>query len=256
MLIAWDNKADAAAVTAGSEITTLPGSNVQQRHLSKKWYTAAAVNSSYLVFDLGASLSCQLLAVLGTNLTSAATVRVRASVTDPTATGSLATDTGVVSAGVKDGYGAIYKDLAAAVASRYWRIDLADASLTQLKIGRVFLGPRWAPSVNQEYGWQVRVADESLVDQSYGGQEYDDVRPQRRVLTFGLNWMDEAEMYDNAFAIARAKGVRGDVLAVQNSLTSAYLSEQSVFGRLRANEPLIHENTKIFRQKFEIWERL
>jgi hypothetical protein len=256
MLIAWDNKADAAAITAGSEVTTLPASNVQQRHLSRKWYTAPAVNSSFIVLDLGASLSCQLLAVLGTNLTSAATVRVRGSVTDPTATGSLAVDTGVVSAGVKDGYGAIYKDLVAAVASRYWRIDIADASLTQLKVGGVFLGPRWAPSVNQEYGWSVRVADPSLVDESYGGQEYDDVRPQRRVLTFGLNYLDEAEMYGNAFALAVAKGVRGDVLAVHNSLGSAYLSEQSVFGRLRVNEPLIHAAARIFRQKFEIWERL
>jgi hypothetical protein len=55
MRLAWDNKFDGATIiSVGSEIATLPGINVQTAHLSQKWYTQAAVNSSFLIFDLGA----------------------------------------------------------------------------------------------------------------------------------------------------------------------------------------------------------
>jgi hypothetical protein len=72
MILGWDNKVDGSSMTVGSEIATLPGTNVKVAHLSQKWYTAAAVNSSFLVFDLGAAYAIAFLAVLGTNLTSAA----------------------------------------------------------------------------------------------------------------------------------------------------------------------------------------
>src|SRR5574340_1443988 len=118
MILGWENKADAAMIPAGSEIATLPASNVQQPHLSRKWNTAAGVKSSYLLLDLSASVSCALLGVLGTNLTAAATLRLRASDADATAVAGDKLDTGAVSAGVKTGYGAAYKWFAA-VAARY-----------------------------------------------------------------------------------------------------------------------------------------
>lgn len=256
MLLAWLNKLDtAAALSAGSELDSLPGANVQQAHLSRKWHTAAGVKSSYLLLDMGASTLCQLLAVLGSNLTSAATLRLRASDADPTATGSLLLDTGVVSAGVKDGYGAAYKSFTA-TAARYWRLDLTDNAVPDnLQIGRVFLGPRWQPSANQLWDWNVTPLDESRLDESYGGQTYADVRPQRRVLQFVLDFMDEAEMYGNAFALARAQGIVRDVLAIPE-ITSAYVSEQSVWGLLTASQPLSQRKVRIYQQKFEIKERL
>lgn len=254
MLIAWENKADAATLGTDSEIATLPGANVQQSHVAQKWYTAAGVNSAYLIFDMLSSVACALLAMLGTNLSAAATVRVRASDVDPTVTGTLLLDTGVLAGGVKEGYGAIYKAFAS-TAARYWRIDLSDASLTQLQVGRVFLGPSWAPASNQEYGWSVTSTDESLISESYGGQDYADIRPQRRLLEFELKWGSEAEMYGNAFALSRAQGISKDVLAIHD-ITSAYVSEQAVWGRCTAAQPLVHRTTLNFRQKFSIKERL
>lgn len=254
MLIAWMNKADTAALLADSELSTLPAANVQQSHLAQKWYTVAGVNSAYLIFDMLASESCALLAILGSNLTPAATVRVRASDADPTVTGTLLLDTGVIAGGVKDGYGAIYKALAE-TAARYWRVDLSDATLTQLRVGRVFLGPSWSPASNQEYGWSVTPLDDSPVSESYGGQDYVDIRPQRRLLEFELKWGSEAEMYGNAFALARAQGVGKDVLAIHD-IAGAHVSEQAVWGRLTAMQPLVHRTTLNFRQKFSIKERL
>ncbi len=256
MLIAWDNKADAAsALTVSSEIATLPGANVQQPHVSRKWHTAAAVKDAYLLFDLGSSLSCALFAALGTNLTAAATVRIRCAESVADVTAAPLYDSTAVNAGVVAGYGAAYKSFTAQ-AARYWRLDFTDATLPDnIQVGRVFLGPKWTPSINQLYGWRVRVKDDSKVARSYGGQSYVDVRPQTRVLKFELDYMSEAEMYGNAFAMARTNGLVSDILVIPDS-AGTYLSQQAVWGLLSASEPLVHRIPLIYRQAFTVEERL
>ncbi len=255
MLIAWDNLADSAALSASSEQASAPGANVQIVHLSRKWVAVEGVNSASLVFDMGSSVACGILAVLGANLTATATLRLRASDADSTGAAGDKYDSTLINAGAKAGYGAAYHWFAAATA-RYWRLDLADASVTTLEVGRIFLGPKWTPADNQSYGWQVTPLDESKVTESYGHQSFADERPQRRLLEFGLDWHTEAEMYGNAFAMARSAGITKDVLAVHDTAGAGYLSEQSVFGLCTAAQPLINANFGIYRQKFSIKERL
>jgi hypothetical protein len=255
--LAWTNRSDAASLAADSEKADLPGTNVQQPHVSRQWHTAAGVKTGALTLDFGSGLACDVIAVLGTNLTSVGTIRVRASTSDPTATGSLALDTGTLASGCKTGYGQIYKSFAS-TSARYWRIDLADASVPDnLQVGRAFLGPSWAPTVDHLIGSGSITADDSdsKVSRSYGGQSYPDERPQARVFSFELAAMSEAEMYGNAFAMARAQGVVRDVLAVRD-FTGSYLPEQAVWGLLEASTPLINHDVGVYRQKFTIRERL
>jgi hypothetical protein len=255
MLLAWDNKLDAASVSAGSELSTLPGTNVQHPHLSRKWGTAAGVKTSYLTIDMKAAVPVSLFSVVGTNLTSAATMRLRASNADPTALAGDLYDSGVIAAGVKDGYGAIYKKLAE-VNARYWRPDLTDASVPDnLLIGRVFLGPSWDIAGRQLWDWGVATLDESKLSESTGGQDHADVRPQRRVLEFALDFMTEQEAYTKAFVLARANGRVKQLIAIPD-INSAYLSEQAVLGKVIASMPVIHRRFEIHLQKFTIKESL
>lgn len=261
MLIAWENLADAAAVSADSEVDTLPASNVQSPHVAQAWHTAADVKAARLIFDLGSAQSVGLMAALGTNLTSAATVQIRASTADPTVTASLLYDSGVVAAGVKAGYGASYKSFNA-VSARYWRLDFADATVPDnLQVGRVFIGPKWTISTGngerggQAYDWSVMADDLSVIERNSFGQTYIDRQGKPRVLQFTLDWMDEAEMYGNAFRLSYEQGLTGDVLAIPDT-ASAYISEQAVFGQLTAMPPLVHRSTRIYRQQFSIKERL
>jgi hypothetical protein len=255
MLLAWENKADAAAISAGSEISTLPASNVQQVHISRKWHTAAAVKSSYLIFDMGSSISCALAALLGSNLTTAATLQLRASDLDPAVTSSLLLDTGVIAAGVKATYGAAYKAFAA-TAARYWRIDISDPSLPDnIQLGRVFLGPSWEPSVNMMLDWGIGVRDPSRRMKSHGGQTHIDRKQKARVIDFVLDFMAEVEMFEKAFAMSWANGITDDVLAVPD-IDGAYLSEQAVFGLLDVSEPIRNQRLGIYTQRFSIEERL
>lgn len=255
MLIAWSNLADDAIITASSEQSVAPGANVQNQHVSKKWMAVNGINSASLIFNMGSSIACALLAVLGSNLTAAGTLRLRGSDSDSTGVTGEKYDSTLINAGAKDGYGAAYLSFTSA-AAHYWRLDLADASITTLQVGRVFLGPKWAPRFNQIAGWQVTAQDDSKVARSYGGQSFVDIRPQRRILNFTLNSSSESDIYSNAFAMARANGIASDVLAVNDTAATGYLSEQSVYGLCSASEPIVNESVGVFRQKFQIEERL
>jgi hypothetical protein len=255
MIIAWDNLADDAALAASSELNEQPASYVQDPRVSRKWGTASAVKSATLLMDLGSTQTCALLALLGLNLTTGGTYRLRGSITDSTGVTGEVYDSGTLAIGLKVGYGAVYKSFTAA-AARYWLLNLDDTSVPDnLEVGRVFLGPKWTPTVAQQYGWSVQVDDPRKLSESVGGQIYADERPQKRVLNFELAFLTEAEMYANAFAMARANGTVRDVLAISDD-TGTYVSEQAVYGLLTANEPLIHERYNVFRQKYQIRERL
>ena len=261
MLLAWQNLWDDATLTTSSELAAFPGTNVQQAHLSRKWNTAAAVKAAYQVADLqgvdpNASKTFRVAALLGTNLTSAATIEVRASDIDPNAVANLVYDSGVINAGVKAGYGAAYLVLPADETARYVRIDVADASVPDnLQLGRIVLAPAWIADDKLLWNWGPTPADPSTVTKSRGGQSFPDILPQMRVLDFTLDYMSEDEAYDNPFAMARANGVVSDVLFIPFE-AGTRISEQAVWGLCRQQQPLVHRATRIFRQKFTIEERL
>lgn len=255
MLIGWINNADAALITVGSQVPTLPGSNVQQPHVCQKWATISGVTGSSLTFDMRSSVACALLSVIGTNMSAAATLRLRASDVDPAALATLLLDTGAIAAGIKAGYGAAYKSFAP-ITARYWRLDLTDATLPDhIEVGRVFLGSSWAPSVNQLWDYNITAVDDSPITRSYGKQDFPDVRPQQRLLIFELEWMDRNEMYTNAFALARANGVVKDILVIPD-INSPFVSEESVWGLLTASQPLTNRSSRRVYQKFSVKERL
>ncbi len=255
MLVAWNNLADAAAVTAGSQVASLPATNVQLALLSLKWGTAAGVKSSNLVFDMGTAQGCAVLAVLGTNLTPTATMRLRASNSDPTGAAGEILDTGTISANVKTGYGAIYYPFTLATA-RYWRLDLADASLADnMLVGRVVLAPTWKPPFGFNWGWSVTSLDPSTISKSYGGQAYADIRPQQRVLAGTIDFMAETDAYGSAFVAMRANGVVKDVLVIPFE-TGARISEESVWGLCQVSKPIPQRLGQIFTMDISVEERL
>ncbi len=253
-IIAYQNLADDAALTTDSELSTLPAANVQEEHVARKWRTGA-VTDAYLVFDLGSSMAASVMAMLGTNLSEDATVRVRASDSDATgATGEIY-DSGVIDAGVKSGFGAIYH-LFDEVSARYWRIDLSDSSLTYIEAGRVFIGPRWTPALGVEFGsWSPFVEDPSQIRRSYGGQSYADVLPKRRGIQMTLNYLSDDEAFDSAHAMLMACGTTADVLVIPRE-TSGRNSEEAVWGLMEALDPILHKTIQTWSQKLLIKERL
>lgn len=256
MIIGSDNKADAATLAASSEQASLPGSNVQQPHVSRKWYTAAGVTAAALTLDLLSPLTCGVLALIGTNLAAAGTLRLRASDTDATAVAGDLLDTGTFVAGVDTRYGNAFK-VFSDVTARYWRVDLDDAAAVGglLKAGRLFLGPKWSPADGQDYGWGIAVEDVSRMARSYGGQRHDEILPKFRRMQFMLSWITDAEAHSQALALAVDQGVTGDVLVIPRE-TGSYNASEGIWGRIEAQAPIYHRLPGYWTQKFTIEERL
>lgn len=253
MILAWINRWDDGAVTTGSELTNLPGSNTQHPHLTRKWHTASGVKSSHAVVDLGAPQAAALAAVLGTNFTAAATIRVRADNTDPTGAAGGQLDTGTLTG--KFAKGACYEVFTSASA-RYWRVDLGDTALPDnLQVGRIVLAPYWDAKLNLEYGWQISPRDLSSRLAAPGGNVFSQKRPQQREISFSLAFASEADMYGNGFAAASAAGQIKDVLCLPQS-ASAFRWDQAVWGLIEDPVPIIHEAALQYRARYTVRERI
>jgi hypothetical protein len=224
-------------------------------HLSKKWHTVAGVKSSYVVLDLGAQYPIDLLAVLGTNLTPTATLRLRGSNSDPTGVTGEIYDSTTIAAGVITDYPAAYLKLPTEKTARYWRLDLTDNSVaSNLQIGRVFLGPGW--TCDREYGWSIAWQDATRVAKARGGQRWTDAGPRARSLGFSINYLSKTDMMANVFELARRNGLTKDVLTYIDD-GDGFIAQQSVFGAaVMVGEPITQDRPRCFRARYQIEEAL
>ena len=261
MKLAHNNLFDAGTITeVGSEIATLPVTNLQNVHISTKWHTEAGgspvANNSHLVIDMGSSVAIGLVAFLGGNLTASATIEVQASDANTDGDPGELLDTGAVAAGVDVNYGNIYYLLSAEITARYWRITISDSGLADnIQIGRCFMGPVWTPSRGVPFGWGTAYQDLSIRSKSRGGQTFIDVGARPRLANFRLNFMGEDEMYNNAFEISRANGLNKDVLYIPDH-TNSHVSKQAVFGLITQAMPIINPQSGIYSQLYQVEERL
>jgi len=255
MKIAWVNRFDDGAVTAGSRVSSLPPENLQNPHLAVKWHSEGGVNNTHVVADLGASSTVDCVAAIGANLTASATLRVRASDTDSTGADGAKYDSGALNSVISDSYKNFYHSLSSTITARYWRVDFNDSTLNNIRVGRLFIGPAWTPTKEMLFGWALTWADNSRRTKSRGGQSYIDLGPRFRILDFTLSFMGQSEMYNNAFELARRNGTNEDVLVIPDE-DSSFLSEFSVFGLVSGALPLTHANFNVYRQRYRIEERL
>lgn len=258
--IAYANLADAATLTASSAIPLAPVARLKGPHIARKWRSTG--NAEAVIADLGAAKSLDTLALMGLNLTAAGTARVRASNADPTVTASLTYDSGVLPAGIVDPrYGMLVHLLGAAVSARYWRIDLADASLGYIEAGRLFIGPRNPFAYNFSPGWSRSYVDRSRRTESRGGQTYVDPGECYRTVSLTFDWITEAERNSFVEEIDRLNGTKTDVLLITRG-DSPNLGRDSLWGLVADLDPigqpqLVWEGgAPLYQKSYRINERL
>lgn len=255
MKIAWINSFDEAIIEAGNQVSNLPIQNLQNSQVAVKWQTQSGINSTYFLADLTSIVAVSCIALIGTNLTSTATVRIRGSNTDSSAVAGEIVDTGVLSGVVSDNYRNFYRAFTTPYSARYWRIDIEDTSLNYLRMGRAFIGPAWSPSKEMNFGWTIGYTDASRITRSQGGQLYIDESFQFRALDFTLSFMDQAEMINNGFELTRRNGGVRDVLVMPDE-NGTFNSELSIFGLVSGASPLTHVTYQIYRIRYRVEERL
>lgn len=151
----------------------------------------------------------------------------------------------------------IYKTLVNATVStysqRYWRLDLVDATLTELTIGKIFLGKRFYPDRNMDYGMQMGVADTSTdIISSPTGVEFYNSYPVKRYVNFGMSLVNYTDS-DEQFKMNLKQGLSKPVLFEFNP---AEFKEgiYSFVGRMSSLNPLLFPSFNINNFNINITE--
>ena len=129
MIMAHNILSDSAAISANTQDDNFPVANVKDKFLSVR-YKPTAVTGQYVDFDFGSDVTIDCLGI-SSNLTSSATITVQhddnSSFTSPTTINIDETGESILFEKFTSG------------TDRYWRVNFADATLSEIAIGRIAL---------------------------------------------------------------------------------------------------------------------
>lgn len=246
--IAHENLADDATVLASTQELLLPVSNLQNPHVARKY--RSVLSSATVVFDLGAAISIDTLAIFGLN---AETIRARVSATDSTgATGELYDS---ASGNIDADYPSMIYLIGSPVVGRYISFAIATTSAAYIEAGRVFIGTRTQFSINFAYNWQRQYVDRSVRAKTRGGQTQinPDVTYRTVDLTFGF--LSESEKNGVLETIDRVNGMSTDVLFIIDP-ESTNLPRDTIWGLVSNLTPVVQPYFDRFSKQYQIEERL
>jgi hypothetical protein len=219
----------ATAITSDSEIATLPAVNVGTLQIAEIWKTQPAITAAYLLIDLGASVSIGVVTMINTNQTATGTWRIRVSTADATGVAGNALDTGVINAGVDIIYKKAVKVLTTPVTGRYLRLDLSDAAVTFISVGRVAALTVFVPTYNYSPNAQLFYRDWSRRFNGDDGSAWAFRGSLQRGMLFSLPATTDAERTTHGEALIRATGMSQDMLIVRDQ-ASTNLGRDSIWG--------------------------
>lgn len=268
IVIAEGSLTDAATFAAGSEAATLPVSNLATIQPGDVW-RATDLAAAWVTIDLGAAAAIDLIGLLYTNASSAATFRVRAAATEADVTASPGYDSGSLTlwptTGLEDWdwvhrvlfLGASGGTGDGAQSYRYWRVDVSDAGNADgyFQMGRLMLAASWQPTRNLGFGWSLGWIDESPQKQAIGGQSSSLDRRARRVLNWSLDWMNEADA-NEAFELDRTVGRKKPVLVVRDPATASRAQRQTIYGKQQQLQLVDERAFQLYRKRYQIEEML
>lgn len=281
-LIAFQNRIDEAALSAGSWSAGLPLNNLKTRVLSQVARSTDAANASTkfrMVFAKPRKV--QILALCRHNFSLDATYRIRA-YSDAGFT-ALAYDSGVLPVWSAvyvtedlewedDNYwsGTITDEerqgffwnllhlLEDMVYVQYWQVEIFDDANAAgwVSIGRVFVAQGWTPVTNMSWGASLGYDSRSKVSEAYDGTEYYEEKTAARIAKFSLGFMNLDEAMTKALDIQRLSDITKEVFYVYDQADTLHLLRRSFLGRLRELTPVEQPYGSKFGTAFEIKELL
>lgn len=255
--LSYTNLFDAAAasVVASSQTTLTPAqARLQDRHVARKWRSTGT--TEFLTIDLGSGVSVDTVALMGVNISATGTTRVRASLTNAAATGSLLYDSGSIAGAVDPNYGYLVTLITSPVTVRYIRIDIADATKSYIEAGRLFVGLRTQVAVNFSPGWSHSFIDRTRKTEGRGGQMFMDIDNSYRILDLTFGFLSQAEHDGFVETIDRDLGEHNDFLFIIDP-TSTNLGRDSRWGFIDGNQPAVGPYTfNVFSKSYKLRERL
>jgi len=239
-----------ATVTATSEAASMPASNLNKVQPSDVW-RSAALTGQVIEIDLGSARAVDLVALMFSNLTSAATWRIQAGSTTGVTDYDYGTETAWAGATENTDRPHAMVYLPAAQTYRYWKITLTDAANPDgyFEAGRLILADALQFTRNHAYGAGRGFNDLSTTREAFGGQLLLEDRAKRPVVTFEANWLTAEEMERDLLELQRT--ITGAVFAMLNPDASTYRQGRMYYGKL-ALEPLIRTSLVTHGTRFTV----
>lgn len=231
----------APVLVGGSWQASLPLANLQDRRIHKVARSVdATTGSTQFDIDFGTARSIRVLALVGVNFTSAATVEVDAGTTQG-ATGvrdgaALAAYPAGETPETLDGLTLSYVlVLPAALSARWWRVKIVDTSnpAGYVEIGRLFAGPAYQPTINARYGLRQGFEDDSAAHNTDGGATILTERRVRRTVQFVLPQIPVNEALANLFPLAHRQRTTRQCYFVFDPDDTTHLFRRSFLCRQR-----------------------
>lgn len=212
--------------------------NLQSMQPRKKWRSNGT--TEFVTIDMGSAVACNGLALIGHNLTSAATLRVRGATTAGGVTSAPTVDTTAVSAWPVTGKPADanwpqYLSWVSwnSATLRYWQLDIADAgnAAGYLEAGRLMLGAYWQPTFNFDLGGSPLARDQKDVQviTDYG-HVFTDRRNASapRLFALQISGEDLRSVQDGVGEVMRLRGMWGDVACLLDPSATTDFHRQSM----------------------------
>jgi len=191
---------DGVAITASSEQSALPATNVVQEHIAKTWRTTGSNTNENVIFDLGSSKSPTSFLVAGHDLTNSdSNIKLNGSANN------------IIYSAVGDNpmtyASGVMSNIFAATGFRYWQFYFTKSASSEIRnVGRLFLGTY--TDIVEDFDWgdfdQGR-RDLSVNYRSIGGQTWSDVREQFRTFSGTASAISQASA-DSLESIAAQVG--------------------------------------------------
>lgn len=240
-------------------LPALPLANLTdpQPRIRTRWSPASAS----IWVDLGASQTVSALALIGTNLTATSTVRWQ--IGDDAGFGTSDYDTGTLYALTNAAAGGNVVLVHATTASgRYMQIDIADAVLGFIDVGRLVAGPLWRTTYAWSYGaGEGRLMLDRRDRNAFTGAEFPVpavVNP--RMMTFSLGAITAAEAIGEFRSMRDTLGAAGDALWIpDDGLSLAELNQRCIWGAVAQpgeSAVLTRANFRLHSRSFTMTERV
>lgn len=271
MLLAMPLLSDAAVLTGSTASGSLSINNLKTESL-KEVYRAANASAVYIIADLGAAKTINMVALIGHSGSSRSYARIRAANTQAAVTSAPGYDSGLVpfrshqsgydttwAAGVADEQaGALDKNMFFEKFDdqtfRYWQIDIVDPNSVYLDIGRIYISKAWQPAVNMDYGLSEGWIDPSRKTRTVSGEMVPLERKKYRYAELTFSYTSQDEIFNNAFEIERLRGRTKDVLYINDPDATTHLQRRSFYGTLESLQPIINPTFNLFQKTFRIEE--
>ncbi len=225
----------ATVVTASTEDTNFPASNLKNPLRSKRWRSTSDTTQS-VVFDFVTTEEVNSVILLwpkedGIRLTDSAVLKIQANATNvwtaPSVDETLTID---------NDYSMASHHFTTDKSYRYWRVTITDPTnpWEYVELGQVWIG-KSLDIENAQNGFKYSLLDRSITVSTKFGHKYVDEYPQTATLQFDYKNMDyeDIQILENAF---RTNGNRKPVVMVLDPEDAIYNKDHFIVYGLMSNQ--------------------